>query len=60
MFNPPTKIKIDVSPGKGLGVFATEKIYKEETIEEWCENLPEDIEEVQSDFDDEFEDEIPF
>ena len=34
MFNIPTKIKIDVSPGKGLGVFATEKIYKEETIEE--------------------------
>lgn len=34
MFNPPTKIKIDVSPGKGLGVFATEKIYKDEIIEE--------------------------
>lgn len=32
---------------------------KEETIEEWCENLPENIEEVQADFD-EFEDEIPF
>ena len=34
MFNIPTKIKIDVSPGKGLGVFATEKIYKDEIIEE--------------------------
>jgi len=34
MFNPPTKIKIDTSPGKGLGVFATEKIYKNEIIEE--------------------------
>lgn len=34
MFKVPTKIKIDHSEGKGLGVFATEKILKGEIIEE--------------------------
>jgi len=34
MFKVPTKIKIDHTEGKGLGVFATEKILKDEIIEE--------------------------
>lgn len=32
-FPPPTKVRIYESPGKGLGVFATEKILKGEIIE---------------------------
>jgi SET domain-containing protein len=34
MIKVPTKIEIKESPGKGLGVFATEDIEKEEVIEE--------------------------
>jgi SET domain-containing protein len=34
MFKVPTKIKIDHTEGKGLGVFAIEKILKGEIIEE--------------------------
>ena len=33
-FNPPTKINIRFVEKKGLGVFATQKILKGETIEE--------------------------
>ena len=35
----PTKVEIKKSPGKGLGVFATKKIFKNEIIEE-CHLLP--------------------
>lgn len=35
----PTKIEIKESPGRGLGVFATKKIFKNEVIEE-CHLLP--------------------
>lgn len=34
MIKPPTKIEIKESPGKGLGVFATEDIEEGEVIEE--------------------------
>jgi len=34
MFKVPTKIRIDHSEGKGLGVFAIDKILKDEIIEE--------------------------